>query len=162
MHTILFCKASKYNDFKYLQSRSFCYKTDCSIYFCINDEHSHSVPSTVSSGFNTLFCSGTTILRPNHWIRHCQLGSYFGWWTNVLKTKRGPTLELRTQKKEVHPCFAVCLICCFALFGILAGCPHRYFCWQIVFIKSFCNKISVEVVIQLLGWVYTKRIKDLF
>lgn len=49
----MFCKASKYIDFKYLQSRSFCSKTDCSIYFCIYDEQSHSVPS--SSGFNTLY-----------------------------------------------------------------------------------------------------------
>lgn len=131
-------------------ARSFCYKTDCSIYFCIYDEHSHSVPS--SSGFNTLFCSGTIPLRSNHWIRHCQLKVLLWMMNKHLKNKEGANVGVENSEEGGTPMFcAMCLICCFALFGILAGCPHRYFCWQIVFIKSFCNKISVEVVIQLLG-----------
>lgn len=98
------------------------------------------------------FRSGTTPLKPNHWIRHCQLKVLLWMMNKHLKNKEGANVGVENSEEGGTPMFcAMCLICCFALFGILAGCPHRYFCWQIVFIKSFCNKISVEVVIQLLG-----------
>lgn len=109
------------------------------------------------------FCSGTIPLRSNHWIRHCQLRVLLRMMNKRLENKEGANAGVENSEEGGTPMFcAMCLICCFmfALFGILAGCPHRYFCWQIVFIKSFCNKISVEVVIQLLS--LHREVKDLF
>lgn len=79
------------------------------------DWHSHSVPK--GSGFNTLFCLGTTTtLGPNHWIRNCQLRVLL-WMMNICLKKEGANDGVQHSEEWGTPMFFLCnmfnLLLCF-------------------------------------------------